>query len=110
MRWREVIANTAQLWRDQHTVPAGVNRNTIFIVRCVFFILANGIPRADLDNLAKPILDTLFRVDNPQVNDMALTGAMFDVDDRGVCHLNLEKRNVGTPENEGVDIKISWKE
>jgi hypothetical protein len=64
--------------------------------------------QADLDNLAKPQLDTLFLPRNVQVRDSSLTGALFDVDDDRVFRLNMEKRLVSTPADEGVDVTISW--
>jgi hypothetical protein len=71
----------------------------------VFYLRAD---RADLDNLAKPVLDTLFRVSYPQVRDMTLTATLFQVDDSRVCFLKLEKRLVIAPTDEGADVIISW--
>jgi len=67
---------------------------------------AAHIGRADLDNLAKPMLDTLFQTRNAQVKDLSLTGALFNVDDDRVFKLILEKRLVSTGAEEGVDIKV----
>ena len=66
------------------------------------------IQRADLDNLAKPVLDTLFRSRNAQVKDTSLTGALFDTDDDQVFKLVLEKRLVATDNDEGIDVTITW--
>lgn len=66
------------------------------------------IVRADLDNLAKPVLDTFFRSHYPQVKDPNLTGALFDVDDSRVFKLTLEKRLVSAVANEGVDVVVAW--
>jgi len=57
---------------------------------------------------AKPVLDTLFKSRNAQGQGKELTGAMFDVDDDRVFHLMVEKKPVIGPEDEGVDITISW--
>jgi len=69
---------------------------------------ASHIEHVDLDNLAKPILDTLFHPRHPQVKDMSLTGALFDVDDDRIFKLNLEKRLVTPDTEEGIDVTIAW--
>ena len=66
------------------------------------------IKHANLDNLAKPVLDTLFESRNAQVQDQNLTGALFDVDDDRVFKLRLEKWLVITGEEEGINITIAW--
>ena len=67
-----------------------------------------SIEHADLDNLAKPVLDTLFDSRNAQVQDKELTGALFDVDDDRVFQLIAAKKLVVGPDDEGIDITISW--
>jgi len=69
---------------------------------------ASHIEHVDLDNLAKPILDTLFHPRHPQVKDMSLIGALFDVDDDRIFKLNLEKRLVTPDTEEGIDVTIAW--
>lgn len=63
------------------SVHQEVSKTTHFSVEAVFFLKDTNIERVDLDNLAKPLLDTLFRPRRPQVIDLNLTGAVFDVDD-----------------------------
>lgn len=74
----------------------------------LFFINEASIQRVDLDNLAKPVLDTLFNVRRPQVKDISLTGAMFPVDDDRVFKLTLEKRQVSDDRGEGVQVRVRW--
>jgi hypothetical protein len=70
----------------------------------------DNIRRADLDNLAKPVLDTLFKPRNAQVKIKKYTGALFDnVDDDRVFTLTLSKQCVLVALDEGVDITVTWK-
>jgi len=70
--------------------------------------LFEGSMLADLDNLAKPVLDTIFRADHALHED--ITGALFDVDDQHVHRLSLEKRIVNDAASQGVEIEISWED
>jgi hypothetical protein len=58
--------------------------------------------------LAKPVLDTIFLSNNPQIGDNDLTGVLFRVDDNNVNKLYLEKRKVYLPNEEGADITIEY--
>lgn len=64
-----------------------------------------GIVKSDLDNLAKPILDTICKVNNPQTKDKTLTGNLFDYDDNRVFELSLKKQE---RDEDGAIIKI-WR-
>jgi hypothetical protein len=79
-----------------------------FTAALVFYLGASNFERADLDNLAKPVLDTVFLPRNAQVQDRSLTGAIFQVDDDRVFQLALEKRVAGTSAEEGVDVSVDW--
>ena len=105
--WRMAIAEQARAERPQQQIVSVAN-TTRFSVAIVFFMTEAHIQRADLDNLAKPVLDTLFRIRNAQVRDMSLTGALFNVDDDCVYKLSLEKEVVPDAQNEGVQVTISW--
>jgi hypothetical protein len=62
-------------------------------------------PAVDLDNLAKPVLDTLFTSQNV----LGLSGVLLrDVNDTWVFRLILEKVGVKTPEEQGADITVTW--
>lgn len=105
--WRRALAEKARSARigselkDLHLLSQ-------FEVAVTFLMTNPHIQRADLDNLAKPVLDTLFRSRNAQVSDSSLTGALFDFDDDRVFRLTLEKRSVPAAADEGVDITVSW--
>ena len=103
--WRKSVAESARAVRPQ-SAQQQVSSDTRFAVEIVFLMTAAHIGRADLDNLAKPMLDTLFQTRNAQVKDLSLTGALFNVDDDRIFKLILEKRLVSTGAEEGVDIKV----
>ena len=105
--WRKAIAEQARAERLQQQLPLVVS-TTRFSVAIVFLMTAAHIQRADLDNLAKPVLDTLFLIRNAQVRDMSLTGALFDVDDNCVFKLSLEKKAVPSAQHEGAQVTIAW--
>ncbi len=105
--WRKAIAEQARAARlRQLTVPS--DPDTRFSVTVIFFMTAARIQRVDLYNLAKPVLDTLFHSRRPQVQDMSLTGALFDVDDAQVFELTLKKEAVPGADQEGAQITVAW--
>lgn len=62
-------------------------------------------PALDLDNFAKPVIDTLFTSQNvSRLNGVLLPG----VNDTWVFRLLLEKVEVTALEEQGADITISW--
>jgi len=89
--WRKCLAEQVRAsCQVKHLLDSG--KTVEFDVKIIFLMKAEYIGRADLDNLAKPVLDTLFRPHNAQVKDSKLTGALFDnVDDDRVFKLRLEK-------------------
>ena len=64
-------------------------------------------PAVDLDNLAKPVLDTLFTSQN--VSKSRITGVLLpEVNDTWVFRLRLEKVGVKTPQDQGADLTVTW--
>ena len=62
-------------------------------------------PACDLDNFAKPVINTLFTSQNVA----RLTGVLLpEVNDTWVFRLLLEKVEAKTPEEQGADITVSW--
>ena len=87
------------------TPPEG----TKFTVDVIFRMIASDLarPAVDLDNFAKPVLDTLFTSKN--VSKERLTGVLLhEVNDTWVFRLRLEKREVETPEDQGALITVTW--
>lgn len=103
--WRRTVADKVRAVIAQFDEPLTV---TSADVEITFRMTAPYLYKADLDNLAKPILDTLFLPRNPQVKDRLLTGALFSVDDDRVFRLILEKCQVKDPSEEGASISIRW--
>jgi hypothetical protein len=106
-KWRRLVAAEARRVRASTALPP-VSTTTHFTVEIAFLLNGTNIERPDLDNLAKPVLDTLFRVRCPQVPDRTLTGALFDVDDDRVFKLTTTKVLVHGKMEEGADIRITW--
>jgi Holliday junction resolvase RusA-like endonuclease len=101
--WWQTLATQAQAVRAKRSFPA-VASSARFAVDIVFFLMPKNTPGgSDLDNLAKPVLDTLFKG-----RKQPPTGTLFDVHDTNVIKLTLEKRLVSTEEEEGVDVMFVW--
>jgi len=103
--WRAAVAREARI---AGAVLAPVSQVASFSVALLFRMREERLQYADLDNLAKPVLDTLFQSRHSQVKDASLAGALFCVDDDRVFRLNLEKQLARDAADEGVDISVSW--
>ena len=101
--WWQALAQQAQALRAKRPIPS-VPLSSRFSVEIIFFLLPGNTPGGtELDNLAKPVLDTLFKG-----RKQPPTGTLFDLHDTNVFELVLEKRLVSTPEEEGVEINFMW--
>ncbi len=106
--WRSAIAkkireiSTVKNWQK-----LDYSHERQFSVKIIFSMTAAHIKRTDLDNLAKPILDTLFLSRNPQAPRENVTGVLFPVDDSLVYKLILEKRVVDSETEEGAKITVN---
>jgi hypothetical protein len=84
--------------------------NTKVSLEAHFFV---DTPRVDLDNLAKPLLDTLFQPDPNQTNQEKhrdVAGVLFDIPDEAVSRLLLTKTLVSDPSQLGAAIFATWSE
>ena len=104
--WREAIrdAVTATYPEAPFTSLASGTR---FTVEVIFRMTPKDLarPALDLDNFAKPVLDTLFTSQNVS----RLTGVLLPgVNDTWVFRLLLEKVEVKTPEEQGADLTVTW--
>jgi Holliday junction resolvase RusA-like endonuclease len=101
--WRELIFKTL----SSKKVSKEIYENKRFKVSVIFYLGKTQYGRTDLDNLAKPVLDTIFKVRYAQsrARKDGLTGALFDVDDDQVIELNLKKSQ---QDFLGIDIKIEY--
>ena len=103
--WREAIRDAVTDTYPQApftSPPLG----TKFTVEVIFRMTPEDLarPAFDLDNFAKPVLDTLFTSQNvsPRV-----TGVLLPVNDTWVFRLVLEKIRVETPQDQGADITVT---
>jgi hypothetical protein len=102
--WREAIrdAVTDAYPQAPFTAPPSGAK---FTVEVIFRMTREDLarPAFDLDNFAKPVLDTLFTSQNvSRLTDVLLPG----VNDTWVFRLRLEKIEVKTPEDQGADITV----
>lgn len=102
--WRQLVADAcAEVIDIDHEALSTV---ATFEVRLVFFLSPVRCQDTDLDNLAKPVLDTIFLIDRPQTEDRTLTGALVKRNDNAIRKLTLEKRPVHESAELGVDIWV----
>jgi Holliday junction resolvase RusA-like endonuclease len=105
--WRSAVAKEARKHREK--VEANpVSGETRFEVDIIFHLTAQAAKRHDVDNLAKPVLDTVFKSRRCQAPGPSLTGALFGVDDDRVFRLTLEKREADQPQDIGIDFAVRW--
>jgi Holliday junction resolvase RusA-like endonuclease len=86
-----------------------VNPETEFSVEATFHLLPQDEWRlVDLDNLAKPLLDSLFRPKKLPAPDG--TKRLFEADDGQVVELILRKTVVTEERDQGVEVRVTWTE
>ena len=104
--WREAIRDAVMDTYPQAPFTAPP-LGTRFTVEVIFRMTPEDLdrPAFDLDNFAKPVLDTLFTSQNVSPR---LTGVLLPVNDTWVFRLRLEKVKVTTPEEQGADITVTW--
>lgn len=106
LQWRRLVADScAELTSIDHDALARV---AAFEVTLTFFLSPARCQDTDLDNLAKPVLDTIFFIDRPQTQDRTLTGALVKRNDNAIRKLTLDKRPVHASAELGVDILVEW--
>jgi hypothetical protein len=106
IRWREAIRDEVKATYPQAPFTAPPLK-TKFDVEVIFRMTPEDLdrPAFDLDNFAKPVLDTLFTSQNVS----RLTGVLLPgVNDTWVFRLLLEKVEVKTPQEQGADITVTW--
>ena len=103
--WREAIRDVVMAAYPQAPFTAPPE-GTKFTVKVTFRMTSADLARSacDLDNFAKPVLDTLFTSQNvsPRV-----TGVLLPVNDTWVFRLLLEKVQVKTPQEQGADLTVT---
>jgi Holliday junction resolvase RusA-like endonuclease len=105
-QWREAIREAAlAVAPDPREVPPQAPMN----VDVVFRIAEPRLASSDLDNLVKPVLDTLFRSRDEQL-DPTLTAALLPVDDAAINRLVVEKQPAEGADDEGVTVEVRWED
>jgi Holliday junction resolvase RusA-like endonuclease len=106
-QWRRHIIKCAAGAIDQ-AAKLGEYGSWLFTVDVEFFLPRET--KNDIDNLAKPIIDTLFSPGVPNGNqNREITGKVFPLaDDLQVTQLNLRKTLVQSDEECGATITVCW--
>ena len=104
--WREAIRDAVKAAHPQAPFTS-TPLATKFTVEVIFRMTPEDLarPAVDLDNFAKPVLDTLFTSQN--VSKSRLTGVLLPVNDTWVFRLVLEKVGAETPQDQGADITVT---
>ena len=105
IRWREAIRDEVKATYPQAPFTAPPLK-TKFDVKVIFRMTPEDLarPAFDLDNFAKPVLDTLFTSQNVS----RLTGVLLPgVNDTWIFRLVAEKVGVETPQDQGADITVT---
>jgi hypothetical protein len=84
-----------------------VSPDAEFELEIVFLLLPIRARHADMDNLARPVVNTLFDSRHEQA-DRTLTATLFEAEDAQIHRLILEKRVVADPAEEGIDLIVRW--
>jgi hypothetical protein len=105
-RWRAALAAEAsRVIREGG--PLGFHLFAEFRVEIVFYLTDVAHRSCDLDNLEKPVLDTLFKEMRQQAPVDGITGAMFEAYDSRVMEMHSKKDRAPVG-GEGADISITW--
>ncbi len=104
--WRSALWAEARRARTNNP-PLGVHVLTDFTVRIKLYLADPAYRQSDVDNLAKPILDTLFTEIRSQAPVDNVTGALFDAYDSQVMTLTVSKSPVVRDEV-GADVEVTW--
>jgi Holliday junction resolvase RusA-like endonuclease len=105
-QWREAIRQAAlAVAPDPREVPP----RAPISVAVVFRIAEPRFASSDLDNLVKPVLDTLFRSRDEQL-DPTLTAVLLPVDDAAINRLVVEKQPAKGTDDEGVTVEVRWED
>lgn len=105
--WRAEVAHAAHQMSAASPVPPPPP-DAGFTVLLTLYLSPARHRDSDLDNLAKPVLDTLFHARHVQARVPDVTGVLFDVPDERVVKLVLEKRVADRVDDQGVDIVVTW--
>jgi hypothetical protein len=108
MKWRQELVEASK--HATGSPPAPEEQVALrYTVELDFFVTSESV---DLDNLTKPVLDTLFSPGPPNENQapwLEVTGKVFpQAHDSRVFELIQRKTIVSGTERQGVRVKVSW--
>ena len=108
MDWRKELVEASK--SAQGSPPEPEEQPTLrYTVELDFFVSSESV---DLDNLTKPVLDTLFSPGPPNKNQapwQEVTGRVFPAaHDSRVFELVQRKTVVSGSERQGIRVKVSW--
>lgn len=99
--WREAISATLA---QQGVQPVSVDLEAFLQVQVTFYLPPNRWGDADLDNLSKPVLDTLFLGSRKFAH---LSGKLCLCDDAKIQTLVLKKVPESDPARQGIAVIVS---
>lgn len=105
MGMARAIAEQARRNRSERRLGE-VSPDAAFELEVVFLLPARA-RHADVDNLARPVLNKLFDSRDEQA-DRTLTATLFDAEDAQIHRLILEKRAVTDSAEDGIDVTVRW--
>ena len=102
-RWCKAVADVEAHYKSK---AYGVVRRTEFMVYLVFYI-SHG--KQNLNDLAKPVLNTMFESGGTNDNAAVTGGVLFTgVNQEKINHIALRKREVESFREQGVDVTVVW--
>jgi Holliday junction resolvase RusA-like endonuclease len=109
--WRKAIAScVAERFPSAPYSPPDGTRFTVdatfYLVEQRLFLAPNWPDPPDLDNLLKPVLDTLFT----SKGVLGLTGTLVAANDTNVTEVTARKIKASSHEQEGADFTVTWDE
>ncbi len=109
LEWRKFLVREIT---SQYTKITDIPSTARLTVDIIFVFTRQNAEGVDLDNLAKPVLNTLFkpRKNKDKQPDYDISTAMFEIEDSTIFDLRLRKVGftVEKEKEEGIDVLITW--
>ena len=102
VKWREMIRDKIRKDLEEGKYTK-IKKNTKLKIEVIFYLNGKRIDNSDLDNLAKPVMDTICQIRQSHFKDKSLIGNLSEDDDGKVFELILKKEE---RETEGALIRV----